>query len=164
MILYYRTDLELLKVQKKKYLWEKPKSCPVCGSSRIWGHGFVLRYLEGYLEGVWLKRLRCHDCHTVYTIRPHNFFMGFYYSRNTIFESLLNHFKFGYWLKSIPRQNQQYWHNCTKIMALSQSISFPKMESLILKGQITFITKRLKYHEIRSNIDPPYLTLAVKTV
>lgn len=162
LILYYRIDLQLLKSQKKNFSWIKPKFCSNCNSSRIWGHGFVARYLYGFKANLWFKRYRCNDCHTVLTIRPQEYTLGFYYPISTIYKALKSFVEHGKWLKNISRQCQQYWYSCLKTMALVMDKTLDKIKNKVLQNNLTFITKRINYFEINSNLDPPYLTLAVK--
>ncbi len=45
--------------QGKLYPWPRPGWCPRCGSARLWGHGFVLRYFDGCGGAHPMKRWRC---------------------------------------------------------------------------------------------------------
>ncbi len=101
----------------KKYPWPRPARCLSCKSSRLWGHGYVRRYFEGFVHPLWIRRLRCPDCRTVYTLRPDLFYRGFRYSVRTILSSLMAKITDGWWLPSLPRQNQQYWYKGLKLQA-----------------------------------------------
>ena len=57
------------------------------------------------------------DCRTVYTLRPDLFYRGFRYSVRTILSSLMAKITDGWWLPSLPRQNQQYWYKGLKLQA-----------------------------------------------
>ena len=92
--------------------------CLSCGSSRIWGHGYVRRYFEGFLGPLWIRRLRCPDCRTVYTLRPDLFYRGFRYSLSTILSSLMTRITDHRWLSFLPRQNQQYWYKGLRFQCL----------------------------------------------
>jgi len=59
---------------------------------------------------LWIRRLRCPDCGTVYTLRPDLFYRGFRYALLTILSSLMKRIEDHRWLTHIPRQNQQYWY------------------------------------------------------
>lgn len=56
----------------RNYEFPRPKRClrEGCGSSRIWGHGFVERNFDECDESIPLRKWRCDDCGCVYTIRP----------------------------------------------------------------------------------------------
>lgn len=109
LVLHVAVDVKRLFELGKKYPWPRPKRCLFCQSSRLWGHGYVQRYFEGFIRPLWVHRLRCGDCHTVYTLRPDLFYRRFRYPVRTILWSLMTKIGKGFWLSCIPRQNQQYW-------------------------------------------------------
>jgi len=76
---------------------------------RLWGHGYVRRYFEGFTSGLWMKRYRCPDCEGVHTCRPEEFYRGFHYSIVSILLALLSKVTRNRWLRSVSRQAQQYW-------------------------------------------------------
>ena len=78
-------------------------------SPRLWGHGYVCRYFDGFLGALWLKRYRCPDCGAVHTLRPHLYDRRFQVIWFTIFLSLLKKITVGRWLSGWSRQRQQYW-------------------------------------------------------
>jgi hypothetical protein len=110
MILHVSVDVKALFELGKKYPWPRPVRCLICLSLRVWGHGYVQRYFEGYTQPLWMKRLRCPDCHTVYTLRPDCFYPRFRYSIWAVFSSLLNRIAYCHPIPCLPRQNQQYWY------------------------------------------------------
>jgi hypothetical protein len=97
-----------------------------------------LRYFEGFICPLWVKRLRCPDCRTVYTLRPDLFCRRFRYSVRTILSSLTSRIADACWLPSLPRQNQQYWYGGLRFQAQRlRSIPFPDQDTLkaiILSG------------------------------
>jgi hypothetical protein len=60
LILHFETDVKRLIKEGKGYGWPRPKRCPnpECRSTRLWGHGYVLRYFNGISRAVWLKAMR----------------------------------------------------------------------------------------------------------
>ena len=83
------------------------------------------------MRPLWIRRLRCPDCGTVYTLRPDLFYRGFRYSVRTILSSLTTKITDGFWLPSLPRQNQQYWYRGLRLQALrTRNIIFPDMTAL----------------------------------
>ena len=110
MVLPVAVDVKSLGELGTKYPWPKLLRCRSCSSSRVWGHGYVLRYFEGYIEPLWVKRLRCPDCHTVYTLRPDCFYPRFRYSILIILSSLVTRIAYCRFMPCLPRQNQQYWY------------------------------------------------------
>jgi hypothetical protein len=109
MVLNCVLNIKLLFEQGKEYAWERLPKCRRCGSVRIWGHGFVLRWLDGFSEQVWVKRYRCADCHCVYTMRPKGFWKRFQASVDTIVTSIKSKLEKNQWLPTFGRQRQQYW-------------------------------------------------------
>ena len=110
MVLPVAVDVKSLGALGKKYPWPKLFRCLSCRSSRVWGHGYVRRYFEGYVEPLWVKRLRCPDCHTVYTLRPDCFYPRFRYSIWTILSSLVTRVAYYRFMPCLSHQNQQYWY------------------------------------------------------
>jgi hypothetical protein len=114
--------------------------CLSCQSPRIWGHGYVRRYFEGFLGPLWIRRLRCPDCGTVYTLRPDLFYRGFRYSLLTILSSLMTRITDHRWLSFLPRQNQQYWYKGLQLQAqrLRNVLSPDRdtLEEIIARGLI----------------------------
>lgn len=126
VVLHVPADVKRLLVLGKGYPWPRPKRCLSCKSPRVWGHGYVQRYFEGFLLPLWIRRLRCPDCGTVYTLRPDLFYRGFRYSVRTILSSLMAKIADGWWLPSIPRQNQQYWFKGLRLQSMRlRSVPFP---------------------------------------
>ena len=110
LILYFSVDVKRLVAEGKDFTWPRPAQCPRCKGRRLWGHGYVRRYFEGFIQGVWIKRYRCPDCRAVHTLRPQEYYRGFHYSVLTILFSLLNKIIEGRWLKCFSYQVQQYWY------------------------------------------------------
>lgn len=112
LILHFEVDVKRLVEEGKDYPWPRQKICPnpKCHSRRLWGHGYVLRYFEGFTHGLWIKRYRCPDCKAVHTCRIQQFYKGFHYSIFSIVFSLVNRIIDGRWLKCLSRQVQQYWY------------------------------------------------------
>jgi hypothetical protein len=131
LVLHVPVNVKSLVELGKRYPWPRPPRCLSCGSPRIWGHGYVRRYFEGFIHPLWVKRLRCPDCRTVYTLRPDLFYRGFLYSVTMILSSLMAKMVDGRWLSSIPRQNQQYWFKGLRLQAQRfETVPFPDMDTL----------------------------------
>jgi transposase-like protein len=110
LILHFAVDVKRLFELGKRYPWLKPADCPQCRSKRLWGHGYVERYFEGFSHSIWVKRYRCPDCNAVHTCRPRAFFKRLRYSAVAVVFCLLNKILHNRWLTIIERQNQQYWY------------------------------------------------------
>jgi hypothetical protein len=125
LVLHVVVDVQSLVELGKKYPWPRPTRCLSCSSSRLWGHGYVQRYFESIVAPLWVKRLRCPDCCTVYTLRPDLFPQRFRYSLLTILSSLFRKITNGVWLSSLPRQNQQYWFTGLRLQSVRSRNIFP---------------------------------------
>jgi hypothetical protein len=131
LVLHVAVDVQTLVTLGKKYPWPRPIRCLSCTSSRVWGHGYVRRYFEGFVHPLWIRRLRCPDCGTVYTLRPDLFYRRFRYSLRTILSSLMTKVVDGLWLPSLPRQNQQYWYKGLRLQSLrTRNMVFPDVTVL----------------------------------
>ena len=131
LVLHVAVDVQRLVELGKKYPWPRPARCLSCTSSRLWGHGYVRRYFEGFINPLWIRRLRCPDCGTVYTLRPDLFYRGFRYSVRTTLSSLVSKITDHCWLPFLPRQNQQYWYRGLRIQALRlKNVVSPDVDAL----------------------------------
>jgi hypothetical protein len=110
VVLHVAVDVKRLLELGKDYPWPRPTRCLSCSSGRVWGHGYVHRYFEEFVEPLWVKRFRCPECSAVYTLRPDLFFRGFRYSLVTIALSLVKKITEGRFLSCLCRQIQQYWY------------------------------------------------------
>ena len=117
MVLQVAVDVQRLVELGKTYPWPRLTRCLSCNSYRIWGHGYVLRYFEGLSLPAWIRRLRCPDCGTVYTLRPDAFARGFRYSVATIISSLARTTTGTSLLPRPSRQARQYWLRALKFQA-----------------------------------------------
>jgi hypothetical protein len=97
----------------KGYVFPRPVRClhEGCGSSRIWGHGFVLRYLDGYAAPLWFRRWRCPDCGCVYTIQHTDYWPRHHAPIQTVVASLSHRITHGFWDQALglTRQRQGHW-------------------------------------------------------
>jgi len=96
-------------LEKKKFPWPRPRACPKCGGPRLWFHGFVLAYFDGFKMGVWLRRLRCPDCRAVHRMRPAGYFRRFQASVTSIRFSIRHRLETGRWPPDSSRQRQGQW-------------------------------------------------------
>lgn len=131
---------------------------------RVWGHGYVLRYFDGYSEGLWLKRYRCADCGAVHTLRPQSHSRGFWASISSILESIIGKVLTGSWNRGISYQRQQYWL-AGFIRQASRRGNFIEVSpelvlEFILQG-IILSTHSLRYFEIKPFRVAPHLMFAV---
>lgn len=93
----------------RKYPWPRPELCPCCNQSKVWGHGYVLAYFDGFNEGIFLKRYRCPGCGCVMRVRPHGYLSRFQASIDTIRVSLSHRLRYGRWPPGLSRSRQGHW-------------------------------------------------------
>lgn len=113
-------------VLKREYPWPRPARCPSCRSTRIWGHGYVGRYIQNY-DGLELKTVRvqirqyrCNDCKVVVRCLPEGYFMRFQISRRVIQKSILQKTVGGVWLAGISSTRQNHWFQALKRQTLAR--------------------------------------------
>ena len=58
----------------RHYRWPRPECCPRCRNWRVWGHGYVARYFDGFAQALWMRCYRCPACGCVITLRPESHF------------------------------------------------------------------------------------------
>lgn len=109
MILSVCAKLNDIYQQGTRYKWIKPSVCPRCGSVKIWGHGFVLAYFDGFLEGLLLRRFRCPDCRCIIRMKPKGYFQRFHAAIHTIHSCLRSRLSGGKWDRTLSLTRQRHW-------------------------------------------------------
>ncbi len=92
----------------RKFPWPKPKRCPWC-KGRIWGHGFVGAYFDGFDEAVWLRRYRCRDCGRVLRLRPKGYWSRFQAPICVIHSTIARRLQTGRWPPGFSRSRGGHW-------------------------------------------------------
>ena len=118
-ILFVKACVKQIFVKGRDYVWPRPSECSRCNSVRIWGHGYVRAYFDGYTEALFLKRYRCPDCGCVYKMRPASYFSRFQASKASIRQSISSRLLQGRWNPGLPRSRQRHW-----LSGLVQQIRF----------------------------------------
>jgi len=121
LILHFPVSVKEIFLLGKKYPWPMLERCPACSGARLWSHGFVARYFEGFMEALWMKRFRCPDCSAVHTCRPCGFLQGIRFSAEVVSECLRRKIAECRWFSCVVRQNQQYWYRCLREWASRQA-------------------------------------------
>jgi len=101
----------------RNYPFPRPLICQRdnCGSRRIWSHGFIDAYFDGYGSAICLKRYICADCGCVYTIRPFGYWPRHHAPLKIIVERLCHRIRNGVWGQSAySRQRQGHWVRALK--------------------------------------------------
>ncbi len=119
MILPVRAKLNEIFEQGRDFHWTRPKRCPRCGSARLWGHGYVVAYFDGFSQELWLRRFRCPDCNCVIRMKPKGYFPRFQASIHAIRSCLLRRLSAGRWCAGISKSRQRHWLLALKRRALA---------------------------------------------
>lgn len=162
-LLICRIDLEKLQESGKHFLWKKPRSCPECGSRRLWGHGYAMRNFVGFALGLWMKRYRCPDCRAVHTCRPEGFLPGMQYPVQTQKSCLETKIDGKPFLRSVSRQSQQHWwkaflKRCREVGNWSDQRYL--LRHFLSNNQLPVTTRRI-YRESWPTAKAPYLPFAM---
>lgn len=88
--------------------WPRPQRCPRC-KGRLWGHGFVGGYFDGFHQALWLRRYRCADCQVVYRMRPKGYWRRFQAPIEVIRARLSHRLRVGRWPPGLSRSRQGHW-------------------------------------------------------
>jgi hypothetical protein len=164
LILYFDIDVKLLEQMGEGYPWPRPPWCPRCRSPRLWGHGYVGRFFDGFEKALLLKRYRCPDCGAVHTLRPQFHDRRFQVIWFTIFLSLLKKITHGRWLVGISRQRQQYWWRGFKKHASRKQNFVPEtaLATLIVlfEAEHLLATHSLTHYERRPLGESPHRRFA----
>ncbi len=163
MVLYSRVRFKTLERLGKEYRWQRPQSCPGCGSQRLYGHGYVQRYFDCLSGPVWVRRYRCAECGKVHTLRPARHWRKFLAPIESVVRCLRSKIETNRWVDEWSRQRQQYWwRGFLKRLLAAGFIGRPSPEQLwqLLRGRIIAATHSLKYFDTRRVIGPSYRTFA----
>jgi hypothetical protein len=117
--------------QGKLYPWLRPERCLRCGGHRLWGHGYVPRYFDGFPEPTWVKRWRCPNCSSVHTCRPASHWRRFLAPISIILASLVAKLAGLRWPQGESRQRQQYWYCGYLIQSCFDGLPPTEIERLV---------------------------------
>ena len=109
MIIFVCVNLKEIFKQQREYAWPRPDRCPRCGLNRLWGHGFVLAYFDGFAGGLYLRRYRCPDCRCVVRLRPTGYFIRIQAAIETIRAGISQRLCTGRWPTGSSRARQGHW-------------------------------------------------------
>lgn len=110
MIWHVALKLNEVSAQGRDYPWTRPEGCLQCGRFRVWGHGFVGRYFEGYEHQVLLRCYRCPGCGCVMTPRPIGYFRRIRSPVGSIWSQLAHRLFTQRWLGSPPGASRmRHW-------------------------------------------------------
>jgi hypothetical protein len=109
MVIFFSPKFKELIALGRKYPWPKPQRCLRCNGFRLWGHGFVLPWFDGFNQPIEIKRCRCPDCDCIFRFRPEGYFKRFQADISTIRSSIAGKVHAGKWEPQISRSRQCHW-------------------------------------------------------
>jgi hypothetical protein len=109
MIIFVPVCIKEIIAKGRDFPWPRPGECPRCSGRRVWGHGFVPAFFDGYSCQVFLRRYRCPDCHCVLRLRPLGYFKRFQAPIEKIRSSIAYRLRNGRWPPSLSRARQGHW-------------------------------------------------------
>jgi hypothetical protein len=109
MISYICVLLKDIFKHGKKYPWPRPEVCPRCGSTRIWGHGYVEALFDSFDKPLLLKRYRCPCCGCVIRLRPSSHLSRFQTPIHKIKTIIMTRIRTGRWPPGASRQRSGHW-------------------------------------------------------
>lgn len=112
MLLFFMGTIKELFERGRDYVFPRPSRClkEGCGSGRIWSHGYVDAYFEGYAAAFSMKRYICAECGCVYRLRPLGYWPRHHVPARFILGSLCHRIRQGVWGDRVmSRQRQGHW-------------------------------------------------------
>lgn len=109
LILFITAKIKEIFRLGRKYPWPRPEICPKCNQSKVWGHGYVHAYFDGFSDGLHLRRYRCPGCGCVIRLRPDGYFNRFQAPIDIIRFSISHRLRYGRWPPRLSRSRQGHW-------------------------------------------------------
>jgi len=109
MVISVSCEVKEIFEKGKDYEWSKPEICPCCKASKVWGHGFVGAFFDGYPGFVFLRRWRCASCRCVIRVRPCGYFRRFQATIEEIRNRLSSRISGGHWQPGMSHTRQGHW-------------------------------------------------------
>jgi DNA-directed RNA polymerase subunit RPC12/RpoP len=109
MIIFFSHSIKEIVAKGRDFPWQRPLVCPRCAGHRIWGHGFVSAFFDGFSEQVLLRRYRCPECRCVMRARPSGYFKRVQASVATVRSSIAFRLKNGRWPAGASRSRHGHW-------------------------------------------------------
>ena len=114
MIVLIRVKLKEIFEKGRAFPWPKPEACLRCRDRRLWGHGFVESYFDGFNDALLLKRYRCPSCGCILKLKPCGYFNRFQASIRTIHFNISYRLTNGRWPSGLSRSRQGHWLRALK--------------------------------------------------
>lgn len=154
MIITVNIPLDKLSLEGKKFNWKQfnVKTCLLC-KGKLWGHGFIERYIHNYFTQIYLKRYRCSNnfCRKTYTLSPIGYPKHYGIQLKEVFTFLIYRLKNNKWEKNnlISRQRGLHWlrilkNYCIKVFGVNeQSLNLLSMVIKFASNDSNFLAKEI---------------------
>ena len=109
LILFVAAQVKEIFDLGRDYPWPRPDLCPRCAANRVWGHGYVEAFFDGFDESLLLRRYRCPLCGCVIRIRPAGYLSRFQASIESIRSTLSHRIRYCRWPPGFSRQRHGHW-------------------------------------------------------
>ncbi|MEW6490456.1 MAG: hypothetical protein AB1578_21410 [Thermodesulfobacteriota bacterium] len=119
MIWQVAVELKEVAALGRAFAWPRPGRCLRCGSLRVWGHGLVGRYFDGFAQRLLLRCYRCAGCGCVMTPRPAGYVARVRARVAWIREELAHRVETGRW-RSAPAARMRHWLGNLRRQALAR--------------------------------------------
>ena len=119
MVWHVAVELNDVAAQGRDYPWKRPESCLRCRRFRVWGHGFVGRYFDGFAHAVLMKCFRCPGCGCVFTCRPEGYVRRIRSAVGSMRRELRHRLEQGRWLSRGETSRKRHWLRNLRRQALA---------------------------------------------
>jgi hypothetical protein len=109
MIIFVLASIKEIVAKGRDFPWPRPSACPRCEGPRVWCHGFVTAFFDGFDAQVILRRYRCPDCRCVMRARPSGYLERMQASVEAIRTCIALRLEHGRWPSGGSRQRQGHW-------------------------------------------------------
>jgi DNA-directed RNA polymerase subunit RPC12/RpoP len=109
MIFSVLVSIKEIVAKGRDFPWPRPAVCPRCEGRRVWCHGFVSAFFDGFNEEIFLRRYRCPECRCVMRARPTDYFERVQASIKTVRSSIAFRLENGRWPPGGSRCRQGHW-------------------------------------------------------
>ncbi len=119
MIAFFDMDLNQIETDTRNYLWPRPRDCGRCGHDTVWGHGFVLMIIAGFVDALKMRRYRCPKCGCIIRLRPKGYFSRHQSETAKIRQRLTHRLSTGRWPVGCVTNRARHWLRALKRNALA---------------------------------------------
>ena len=102
-------DVCLKEVDEQGRAFKRSRPLCDCGGLRVWGHGRVWLYFEGFLQPLFVQRFRCFHCRRVCTCQRSDVWPRFLSDSTLIIDTLISRLTRFRWPERLPRQRGAHW-------------------------------------------------------